>query len=129
MTRSGAGNIIVTADPIIIASYARTPMGGFQGALAEVSAPELGAVAVRAAVERAGVAPEMVDRIYMGCVLAAGLGQTPARQAALEAEFRQSVEATTVNKMCASGMQATIMGAEALAAGAVDIVVTGEWRP
>jgi len=110
---------------IIIAGYARTPMGGFQGALSSVSAPELGAVAVKAAVERSGVAPEAIDRIYMGCVLPAGLGQAPARQAALGAGLPQSVEATTVNKMCGSGMQAAIMAAEALAAGSVDVVVAG----
>lgn len=110
---------------IIIAGYARTPMGGFQGALSGVSAPELGAVAVKAAVERSGAAPEAIDRIYMGCVLPAALGQAPARQAALGAGLPQSVEATTVNKMCGSGMQAAIMAAEALGAGTVDIVIAG----
>ena len=112
-------------DPIIISSYARTPMGGFQGALAGVSATDLGAVAVRAVVERAGVSPDAIDRIYMGCVLPAGLGQAPARQAALGAGLPQSVEATTINKMCGSGMQAAIMGAEALASGNADIVIAG----
>ena len=110
---------------IIIAGYARTPMGGFQGALSGVSAPELGAVAVKAAVERSGAAPEAIDRIYMGCVLPAALGQAPARQAALGAGLPQSVEATTVNKMCGSGMQAAIMAAEALSSGTVDIVIAG----
>ncbi|WP_327754592.1 acetyl-CoA C-acyltransferase (plasmid) [Sphingobium sp. SJ10-10] len=110
---------------IIIAGYARTPMGGFQGALSGVSATELGAVAVKAAVERSGVAPEAIDRIYMGCVLPAALGQAPARQAALGAGLPQSIEATTVNKMCGSGMQAAIMAAEALSAGSVDVVVAG----
>jgi len=75
----------MTDDPIIIASFARTPMGGFQGALANVSATELGATAVRAAVERSGVDPALIDRIYMGCVLPAGLGQAPARQTAIGA--------------------------------------------
>ncbi len=112
-------------DPIIIASYARTPMGGFQGALSGVTAVELGATAVRAAVERSKVDPAIIDRIYMGCVLPAGLGQAPARQAALGAGLPISVEATTVNKMCGSGMQATIMAAEALMAGTVDVVVAG----
>lgn len=115
----------MTADPIIIASYARTPMGGFQGALSGVTAVELGSTAVRAAVERAGVDPAAIDRIYMGCVLPAGLGQAPARQAALGAGLPISVEATTINKMCGSGMQATIMAAEALMAGTVDVVVAG----
>lgn len=113
------------SDPIVILSYARTPMGGMQGALGEVSAPHLGAVAVKAAVERAGVAGADVERIYMGNVLSAGQGQAPARQAAIYAGLPQSVEATTVNKMCGSGMQAAIMGAEALAAGSIDIIVAG----
>jgi acetyl-CoA C-acetyltransferase len=115
----------MSPDPIVILSYARTPMGGFQGALSGASATELGAAAVGAAVERAGVAKEAVERIYMGCVLPAGLGQAPARQAAIKAGLPDSVEATTVNKMCGSGMQAAIMGAEALAAGSVELLVAG----
>jgi acetyl-CoA C-acetyltransferase len=113
------------SDPIVILSYARTPMGGMQGVLADVQATDLGATAVRAAVERAGVSGDDIDRIYMGCVLPAGLGQAPARQAALKAGLPRSVEATTVNKVCGSGMQTVIMGAEALAAGSVDLVVAG----
>jgi acetyl-CoA C-acetyltransferase len=113
------------SDPIVILSYARTPMGGMQGALADVQATDLGATAVKAAVERAGVSGEDIDRIYMGCVLPAGLGQAPARQAALKAGLPKSVEATTVNKVCGSGMQTVIMGSEALAAGTVDLVVAG----
>ena len=113
------------SDPVVIASYARTPMGGFQGVLSPVKATELGAAAVRAAVERAGVSPEIVEQIVMGCVLPAGLGQAPARQAALGAGLPKSVEATTVNKMCGSGMLAAIMAHDALAAGSVDIVVAG----
>jgi acetyl-CoA C-acetyltransferase len=113
------------SDPVVILSYARTPMGSFQGSLAGASAVDLGAAAVKAAVERAGVAAEDVDRCYMGCVLPAGLGQAPARQAALKAGLPNSVEATTVNKMCGSGMQTVIMGAEALAAGSVDLLVAG----
>lgn len=112
-------------DPVVIAGYARTPMGGFQGVLAPLKATDLGAAAVRAAVERAGVAADAVDRIYMGCVLPAGLGQAPARQAALAAGLGLRTEATTVNKMCGSGMQAAIMAQEALASGAVDVVVAG----
>ena len=115
----------MTADPIVILSYARTPMGSFQGALAGASATDLGAAAVKAAVERAGVSGETVERIYMGCVLPAGLGQAPARQAALKAGLPQSVEATTVNKMCGSGVQAAIMAADALAAGSVDLLIAG----
>jgi len=113
------------SDPIVILSYARTPMGGMQGALSDVSATDLGATAVKAAVERAGVSGEEIDRIYMGCVLPAGLGQAPARQAAIKAGLPKSVQATTVNKVCGSGMQTVIMGSEALAAGSVDFVVAG----
>ncbi|MFM2302118.1 MAG: hypothetical protein RLZZ84_1854 [Pseudomonadota bacterium] len=112
-------------DPVVILSYARTPMGAMQGELSDVSATELGAIAVKGAVDRAGVAGGAIERIYMGCVLSAGLGQAPARQAALKAGLPRSVEATTVNKMCGSGMQALIMGAEALAAGSIDMIVAG----
>ncbi len=112
-------------DPVVIASYARTPMGGFQGALSPVKATELGAIAVRAAVERAGVSPEAVEQIFMGCVLPAGLGQAPARQAALGAGLPKSVEATTINKMCGSGMQAAIQAHDALVAGTADVIVAG----
>jgi acetyl-CoA C-acetyltransferase len=114
-----------TTDPIVILSYARTPMGSFQGALSGASATDLGAAAVAAAGARAGIAPDAVEKIYMGCVLPAGLGQAPARQAALKAGLPQSVEATTVNKMCGSGMQAAIMAADTLAAGSADLIVAG----
>ncbi len=113
------------SDPIVVLSYARTPMGALSGALSDVSATELGATVVRAAVERAGVLGDDIERIYMGCVLPAGLGQAPARQAALKAGLPQSVQATTVNKVCGSGMQTVIMGAEALASGSIDMVVAG----
>ncbi len=112
-------------DPIVILSYARTPMGGMQGALADVSATDLGATAVKAAVERSGVNGEDFDRAYMGCVLPAGLGQAPARQAAIKAGLPKTVQATTVNKVCGSGMQTVIMGSEALASGTIDMVVAG----
>ncbi len=112
-------------DPIVIASYARTPMGGFQGALSGVKSTALGAAAVKAAVERAKVSPDKVEQIFMGCVLPAGLGQAPARQAALGAGLPLHVEATTVNKMCGSGMQAAMMAHDALAAGTADIIVAG----
>lgn len=112
-------------DPVVIVSYARTPMGGMQGALADVAATDLGATAVKAAVERAGVAGDDIERIYMGCVLPAGLGQAPARQAALKAGLPKSVQATTVNKVCGSGMQTVIMASEALAAGTMDLAVAG----
>lgn len=113
------------SDPVVIASYARTPMGGFQGALAGMKATDLGAAAVKAAVERAGVAPDKVEQIVMGCVLPAGLGQAPARQAALGAGLPLHVEATTINKMCGSGMQAMIMAHDALAAGSANVIVAG----
>ncbi|HEX7784384.1 MAG TPA: acetyl-CoA C-acyltransferase [Sphingobium sp.] len=115
----------MSADPVVIVSYARTPMGGFQGALSSLKATDLGATVVKAAVDRAGISPDAIDRIYMGCVLPAGLGQAPARQAALRAGLPDSVEATTVNKMCGSGMQAAIMGHEALLAGTADVVIAG----
>jgi acetyl-CoA C-acetyltransferase len=113
------------SDPVVILSYARTPMGAMQGALADVSATDLGATAVKAAVERAGVDASTIDRIYMGCVLPAGLGQAPARQAALKAGLPKSVQATTVNKVCGSGMQTVIMADEALRAGNADVIVAG----
>ena len=113
------------SDPIVILSYARTPMGAMQGALADVSATDLGATAVKAAVERAGIAGDDVDRVYMGCVLPAGLGQAPARQVALKAGLPLTAEATTVNKVCGSGMQTVIMAAEALASGGADMIVAG----
>jgi acetyl-CoA C-acetyltransferase len=112
-------------DPIVICSYARTPIGGFQGALSSIKATELGAVAVRAALERAELAPGKVEQIIMGCVLPAGLGQAPARQTALRAGLPLSVGATTVNKMCGSGLQAAVMAHDALKAGSADIIVAG----
>ena len=113
------------SDPVVICSVARTPMGGFQGALSGVKATELGAVAVKAAVERAGVSADKVEQIYMGCVLSAGLGQAPARQAAIGAGLGQHVEATTVNKMCGSGLQAVMMAHDALKAETADVIVAG----
>ncbi|HET9813868.1 MAG TPA: acetyl-CoA C-acetyltransferase, partial [Sphingomicrobium sp.] len=113
------------SDPIVILSYARTPMGSFQGALAGASATELGATAVKAAVERAGIAGEQVDKVFMGNVLPAGLGQAPARQAALGAGLPKSAEAVTVNKVCGSGMQAAIFAHDMLAAGSADVIVAG----
>ncbi|HEY1447054.1 MAG TPA: acetyl-CoA C-acyltransferase [Caulobacteraceae bacterium] len=115
----------MSADPIVIAAYARTPMGAFQGSLTGASATQLGAAAVASAVARANVAAEAVDQIYMGCVLPAGLGQAPARQAALGAGLPDTVAATTVNKMCGSGLQAAILAHDALRAGSADIIVAG----
>jgi len=115
----------MSTDPIVILSTARTPMGSMQGALADVSATDLGATVVKAAVERAGIKGDEIDRIYMGCVLPAGLGQAPARQAAIKAGLPKSVQATTVNKVCGSGMQTVIMAEEALRAGNADLIVAG----
>lgn len=112
-------------DPIVILSYARTPMGGMLGSLTDSGTTDLGATAIRAAIDRAGLADEAIDRVYMGCVLPAGLGQAPARQATLKAGLPNAVQATTVNKVCGSGMQTVIMGAEALAAGSADVVIAG----
>ncbi len=112
-------------DPVVICSFARTPMGGFQGALSAVKATDLGAAAVKAAVERAGIDPTKIEQIFMGCVLPAGLGQAPARQAAIGAGLGLHVEATTVNKMCGSGMQATMMAHDALLAGTAGVIVAG----
>ncbi|ABF52501.1 acetyl-CoA C-acyltransferase [Sphingopyxis alaskensis] len=116
---------MTATDPVVFLSYARTPMGSMQGSLSDASATDLGATAVKAAVERAGVSGDDIERIYMGCVLPAGLGQAPARQAAIKAGLPKSVQATTVNKVCGSGMQTVIMGAEALAAGSVELIVAG----
>ena len=112
-------------DPIVIVSAVRTPMGGLQGDLKSLTAPQLGAAAIRAAVERAGVAPDSVEQVLFGCVLPAGLGQAPARQAALGAGLSKSTTCTTLNKMCGSGMQAAIMAHDLLLAGSADVVVAG----
>ncbi|HVP09043.1 MAG TPA: acetyl-CoA C-acetyltransferase, partial [Burkholderiales bacterium] len=115
----------MTADPIVIVAAARTPMGGFQGELKGFTAPELGAAAIRAAVERAKLKPEDVQEALMGCVLPAGQGQAPARQAALGAGLPQSTGCTTVNKMCGSGMKAAMLAHDSLISGSYDIVVAG----
>jgi acetyl-CoA C-acetyltransferase len=112
-------------DPIVIVSAARTPMGAFQGELKSFAAPELGAAAIRAAVERAKLKPEDVQEALMGCVLPAGQGQAPARQAALGAGLPLSVGCTTINKMCGSGMKAAMLAHDALLAGSADIIVSG----
>ncbi len=112
-------------DPVVIVSAVRTPMGGFQGELKSLSAPQLGAAAIRAAVERINLAPAEVDQVLFGCVLSAGLGQAPARQAALGAGLPTSTPCTTLNKMCGSGMQAVILGHDMLLAGSAQAVVAG----
>ena len=112
-------------DPVVIVGAARTPMGAFQGDFSSLSASDLGAVAVRAAVERAGIAPESVEHVYFGNCLMAGQGQAPARQAAIKAGLPTSTGAVTLSKMCGSAMQAAIFAHDALAAGSADVVVAG----
>jgi acetyl-CoA C-acetyltransferase len=112
-------------DPIVIVGAARTPMGGFLGDFRDTTAPQLGAVAIRAALERARVGGNDVDEVLFGCVLSAGQGQAPARQAALGAGLPVSVGCTTINKMCGSGMKAAILAHDLLRAGAAGIVIAG----
>src|SRR4051812_16213455 len=112
-------------DPIVIVGVARTPMGSFQGDLASQSASDLGAVAIKAAIERAGLAPSDVQEVIMGNVLSAGQGQAPARQASLKAGIPSSTGCTTVNKMCGSAMKAAMIAHDTLAAGTNDIMVAG----
>ncbi len=112
-------------DPIVIVGVARTPMGGFQGDFAALSASDLGAAAIRAAVERAGIAPADVQEVIMGNVLPAGQGQAPARQASLKAGLPLSVGCTTVNKMCGSAMKAAMLAHDLIAAGTNEIMVAG----
>ena len=115
----------MSTDPIVIAGLARTPMGAFQGELKEFTASELGSIAIRAAVERSGIAPADVDEALMGCVLPAGQGQAPARQAALGAGLPLSTGCTTVNKMCGSGMKAAMLANDLLLAGTNRVMVAG----
>lgn len=112
-------------DAIVIVAAARTPMGAFQGELKGLTASALGGVAIRAAVQRAGIAPTQVQEVLMGCVLPAGQGQAPARQAALAAGLPLSAGCTTINKMCGSGMKALMQGYDALCAGSAEVVVAG----
>jgi len=112
-------------DPIVIVDGARTAMGSFQGSLSGASAPELGSTAIAAALDRAGVAPSDIDDVLMGCVLPAGLGQAPARQAALGAGIPDNASCTTVNKMCGSGMKTVMMAHDGLLAGSSTISVAG----
>ncbi|RMH47742.1 MAG: acetyl-CoA C-acyltransferase [Gammaproteobacteria bacterium] len=112
-------------DNIVIVSAARTPLGGFQGALAEVSAPTLGAIAIGAAIERAGIDADMVDEVFMGCVIPAGLGQAPARQAALGAGLPYKSGATTINKVCGSGMKTVMLAHDLMKAGNGEIMIAG----
>src|SRR5512145_2629277 len=110
-------------DPIVIVGLARTPMGGFQGELKGFAAHQLGAAAIRAAVERAGIRSEEVQEVIMGCVLPAGQGQAPARQASLGAGLPLSAGCTTINKMCGSGMKAAMLAHDLLATNSFDVIV------
>jgi acetyl-CoA C-acetyltransferase len=110
---------------VVVVAGARTPVGSFQGSLASLTAPRLGAVAVRAALERGGVPADAVGEVYLGCVLAAGIGQAPARQASIGAGIPPAVGAVTVNKVCGSGLKAVVFGANAIATGEHDVVVAG----
>ncbi len=112
-------------DPIVIVGSARTAMGGFQGDLQGATAPELGATAIRASLERSGVAPDAIDEVVFGCVLPAGQGQAPARQAAIGAGLPFAAGATTVNKMCGSGMKAAMLAHDLILAGSANIAVAG----
>ncbi|MBI5861846.1 MAG: acetyl-CoA C-acetyltransferase [Rhodocyclales bacterium] len=115
----------MTHDPVVIVAAARTPMGGFLGNLSSLDGAQLGSAAIRIAVERSGLAPQQVDEVIMGCVLAAGLGQAPARQAALGAGLPLAAGCTTVNKMCGSGMRAAMYAHDMLMAGSVEVMVAG----
>jgi acetyl-CoA C-acetyltransferase len=110
---------------VYIVSAVRTPIGSFGGVLKDVAAPKLGAIAIRAAVEKAGIKPDDVDEVFMGCVIQANLGQAPARQAAKYAGLPDKVICTTINKVCASGMKAIAQGAQSILLGDADIVVAG----
>lgn len=113
------------AREVVIVGAARTPIGAFQGALSKLTAPQLGAIAIKAALERSGVSPAQVNETIMGCVLQAGVGQAPARQAAIFAGIPDSVPAVTLNKVCGSGLKAVIAGAQAIALGDAEVVVVG----
>ena len=113
------------SDPVVIVSAARTPLGGFQGDFAALSAPQLGSAAIRAAIERAGIKPEQVEEVLMGNVLSAGVGQAPARQAALGAGLPLSTGCTTISKVCGSGMKATMLAHDLLLAGTNTVMVAG----
>src|SRR3954454_11956276 len=113
-----------TKDAVII-SAARTPTGKFQGLLKDLKAPELGAIAIKEAVKRAGVSPEQVEEVIMGCVVQAGIGQAPARQAALKAGLPPDVSALTVNMVCGSGLRAVALASQSVRLGDMDVVVAG----
>ena len=115
----------VVMKEVVIVSVARTPIGSFMGSLASIPATELGAVAIKGALEKIQLDPNLVDEVYMGNVVSAGLGQAPARQAAISAGIPNTVPCTTVNKVCSSGMKSIMLAAQAIAIGDADVVVAG----
>ena len=119
----------MSKDPVVIVSARRTPMGSFQGALSAASAPELSAAASMAAIADCGIDTKDISEVLLGCVLPAGLGQAPARQAALGAGIDPGVPCTTVNKVCGSGMKTTMLGHDLVAAGSARVVLTAAWNP
>ena len=112
-------------DPVVIVGARRTPMGAFQGALSSLPAPDLGATAIGGALDHAGLKPDSIDEVFMGCVLPAGVGQAPARQASLGAGLPNSVPCTTISKVCGSGMKAVMLAHDAIVAGSANVVVAG----
>ena len=117
--------MVATREEVVIISAVRTPIGTFGGALAEVPAPRLGATAIKAALERAGIGGDQVDEVILGNVLQAGLGMNPARQAAIAAGIPESVPAMTINKVCGSGLKAVALAAQAIIAGDAEVIVAG----
>src|SRR3954471_18194693 len=113
------------SDPIVIVAAARTPIAGFQGDFKDMSAPQLGSTAIRAALARVKLAADAIDEAYMGCVLPAGIGQAPARQAALGAGLPEATACTTVSKVCGSGMKAVMLAHDAIAAGSANRIIAG----
>ena len=116
---------MLTGESVYIVAARRTPIGAFQGALAAMTAPQLGAAAVRGALERAGISGAQIDEVLLGCVLPAGLGQAPARQVSLGAGIPNSVPCTTVNKVCGSGMKTVMLASDAIRAGSARVLVAG----
>src|SRR6188474_3781296 len=115
----------MSSDDVVVLGGCRTPIGSFGGAFKDVSAVDLGAVAVKEAVRRSGARPDQVDEVILGCILQAGLGMNPARQAAIKAGLPESVPATTVNKVCGSGLKAVVMAAQAIRCGDAEVIVAG----
>jgi len=115
----------MTTDSIVIAAAARTPMGGFQGDLQGLTGPQLGSAAIKAALERSGLPADAVDEVFMGCVLSAGVGQAPARQASLGAGIPKAAGCTTISKVCGSGMRAVMFAHDVIKAGSAKVIVAG----